>query len=112
MTTMQFWNWQGDILVLRCQIQARAASDEIVGEHAGRLRIRIRAVPADGVANQRLRRLLADEFGVAPGAVTIGSGHCHRYKAVHILGPVHLPAWLAATRDGAHHHPSDPGVAT
>ena len=27
MTTMQFWNWQGDILVLRCQIQARAARD-------------------------------------------------------------------------------------
>ena len=39
MATVHFWNWQGDTLILRCQVQARAARDEVIGEHGGRLRI-------------------------------------------------------------------------
>ena len=108
MATVHFWNWQGDTLILRCQVQARAARDEVIGEHGGRLRIRIQAVPASGAANHRLCRILAGEFGVAPGAVAIGSGSTQRYKSVRISNPAHLPVWLSGRQDEAKRVLPDP----
>lgn len=77
--------------MLRCQVQPRASEDRIVGEHEGRLRIRIRGLPSGGEANERLRRFLADAFGVAASAVTIRSGHGSRLKTVEIRSPARVP---------------------
>ena len=52
--TGPFWRWQGEVLSLRCQVQPRASADRIIGEHGGRLRIRISAVPSEGAANEWL----------------------------------------------------------
>lgn len=86
------WHRDGEVLVLRCQVQPRASEDRIVGQHDGRLRIRIRALPSDGEANTRLRRFLAERFGVAPSAVEIDSGHGSRRKTVRIRAPSQLPS--------------------
>ncbi len=92
--TGPFWRWQGEVLALRCQVQPRASTDEITGEHGGRLRIRISAAPSDGAANDRLCRFLAREFGVAPGAVEIASGHGNRLKTALIRAPARIPPGL------------------
>ena len=49
---------EGDALV-RVRLQPRARGDEIVGERAGALLVRVSAPPLDGRANQALCRLLA-----------------------------------------------------
>lgn len=79
------------MLVLRCQVQPRASEDRVVGEHDGRLRVRIRAAPSDGAANLRLQRFLADAFGVSPSAVEISRGHGSRLKTVRIRAPSRIP---------------------
>ena len=90
----RFWHWRGQSLVLRCQVQPRASRDEFVGEHGGRLRIRIRAVPADGAANRQLQHFLAETFGVAPGEVAIEKGQGSRLKTATVHAPRRLPAAL------------------
>ena len=89
--TGPFWRWQGEVLSLRCQVQPRASADRIIGEHGGRLRIRISAVPSEGAANERLCRFLAGEFGVAASAVQIGTGHGNRLKTALIRAPTRIP---------------------
>lgn len=89
--TGPFWRWQGEVLSLRCQVQPRASADRIIGEHGGRLRIRISAVPSEGAANERLCRFLASEFGVAPGAVEIGTGHGSRFNTALVRAPARIP---------------------
>lgn len=98
MAAVTYWNWQGETLVLRCQVQPRASRDEIVGEHGGRLRIRIQAPPSEGAANRRLCGFLATTFGVAQSAVEIGNGHGARFKTALVREPAQLPAALGIER--------------
>jgi len=86
-----FWRWHGEVLVLQCHVQPRAADDRLVGEHGGRLRIRVSAAPSEGAANERLCRLLAREFGVSPSAVEIASGHGNRFKTALVRAPARIP---------------------
>lgn len=83
-------------LVLAVHIQPRAARDEIVGFHGGRLKIRITAPPVDGKANQHLIGLLADIFQVPKRDVVLLSGASGREKRFRIKGPKALPAILAS----------------
>jgi len=96
-----FWIWRNDLLTLRCQVQPRASRGEIIGEHGGRLRVRVNALPSEGAANQRLREILASEFGVAPGAVEISAGHGNRLKTAIIHEPKRVPPGLGIERDHA-----------
>jgi hypothetical protein len=89
-----FWHWKGDTLVLLLHVQPGAKQDALLGEHGGRLRLRVAAPPVDGAANDKLRRLLAEEFGVARGAVSIDSGQGARLKTASVLAPTRLPSTL------------------
>jgi uncharacterized protein (TIGR00251 family) len=60
----------------------RAKRDEVGGSRAGRLLVRTSAAPVDGQANEAVRRLIAEHFGVAPRQVDIASGHHSRDKVV------------------------------
>ena len=71
--------------------QPRASCDAIVGIHAGALKIRITAPPADGQANALLQRLLAREFGVPVSAVSLLRGATGRRKKFRIRKPARLP---------------------
>lgn len=62
----------------------RASRTEIVGEHDGALRVRLKAAPVDGAANDELVRFLAEAFDVSRGAVQISSGHSSKRKSVSI----------------------------
>jgi uncharacterized protein (TIGR00251 family) len=71
-------------VTLRVRVQPRARRTEIIGEHAGALKLKIAAPPVDGKANEECRRFLAKLFGISTGAVEIISGESSREKVVRI----------------------------
>ena len=76
---------EGDVLV-RVRLQPRARGDEIVGERAGALLVRVSAPPLEGRANDALCRLLAKATGVAPGRASVVKGASARDKVVLLEG--------------------------
>jgi uncharacterized protein len=71
---------------LRVRLQPRARRDEVVGERAGAVVIRVTAPPVDGRANDALCRLIAKRAGVAPSNVSVVRGHGARDKVVRVEG--------------------------
>jgi uncharacterized protein (TIGR00251 family) len=71
---------------LRVRLQPRAKRDEVVGERAGLIVIRVTAPPVDGKANDALCRLIAKAAGVAPSKVSVIRGHTAREKVVRVDG--------------------------
>jgi uncharacterized protein len=78
----------------------RDAIDGIVelGDGQSALKMRVRAAPTDGEANDALIRVLAKAVGVAPRAVSLLQGAAARNKTFRIEGD---PARLAAALEGA-----------
>ena len=77
----------------------RDALDGVATDADGvtRLRVRVRAAPVDGAANEALLAVLADAFGVRRAAVAIESGLSGRRKGVRVAGdPASLAAALSA----------------
>ena len=62
------------------------------------LKVRVRAAPADGEANEALARVLAKSVGVPPSAVSLLQGAAGRLKTFRIAGD---PARLAAALEQA-----------
>lgn len=71
---------------LRVQVQPRAARSEVYGFRGDALLLRLDAPPVDGVANEAVRRLLADFFGVPPCRVRIVHGQRSRRKLLRLSG--------------------------
>jgi hypothetical protein len=69
---------------LSVRLQPRARRDEIVGERAGAVVIRVAAPPVDGKANAALCRLIARAVGVPPSRVSVVRGHTARDKVVRV----------------------------
>jgi uncharacterized protein (TIGR00251 family) len=72
---------------VRVHLTPRGGRDEIgeVGPDDA-LRVRVRAAPADGAANEALVRLVAGALGVAAGQVRIERGHRARHKTLLVEG--------------------------
>ena len=71
---------------LSVRLQPRARRDEVVGERAGAVVIRVTAPPVDGKANEALCRLIAKAAGVPPSRVSVVRGHTARDKVVRVEG--------------------------
>jgi uncharacterized protein (TIGR00251 family) len=78
-------------LVLDVHVQPRASKDELVGYHGDRLKIRIKAPPVDGKANQYLIGFLAEVFKVSKRDILLMSGESSREKRFKILSPQAIP---------------------
>lgn len=85
------YRWQGEDLILHCHLQPKAASDEIVGIHADRLKLRITAPPVDGKANEHLIKWFSKIFKVPKGDIAILQGELGRQKTLRIKQPQLLP---------------------
>jgi len=81
------YNRKNDALVFTVLATPRASRTQIVGEHDGALRVKLKAAPVDGAANEELIRILAKEFGVSRSNIEIASGHSSKRKNVSITGP-------------------------
>jgi uncharacterized protein (TIGR00251 family) len=71
---------------LPVRVQARARRDEIAGERAGRLLVRVTAPPVEGKANAAVCRLVAARLGLAPGRIAVVRGASSRDKLIEIDG--------------------------
>lgn len=65
---------------LDIHVRPGARRTAIDGWHDGVVAVRVSAPPADGRANETVRRLLSDTLGVRLSSVTIVRGHTSRRK--------------------------------
>jgi len=75
-----------DSVLLSVWLTPRAARDEVVGWQAGELRLRLRAPPVEGQANEALRRFLARRLGLQASAIELVAGAASRHKRLRIAG--------------------------
>jgi len=73
-------------ITISVHVTPRATRDEVVGWQEGELRVRLRAPPLEGQANESLRRFLAKRLGVPASAVEIVGGATARHKRVRVVG--------------------------
>jgi|SRR5271154_3066630 len=75
-----------EAVVVTVRVQPRASKDEIAGEMAGALKIRLQAPALEGRANEALVELLAGLLKRPKSAVRILSGERSRTKRIAIHG--------------------------
>jgi uncharacterized protein (TIGR00251 family) len=68
------------------RVQPRASKDEIAGEMAGALKVRLRAPAVEGRANEALVEFLAELLKTPRSAVRLLSGERSRTKRMEIRG--------------------------
>ncbi len=73
-------------LIFSVRVQPKSSKSEIVGEHDGALKIKLKAPPVDGAANAELIKTLAAFFNVPKSAVEILRGQTSKSKQVKIKG--------------------------
>lgn len=72
--------------VITVRVTPRASRDEVLGWREDELRVRLKAPPVEGKANEALQRLLAKRLGVRASDVEITGGATSRSKRVRIAG--------------------------
>lgn len=78
---------QGDGAVsFAVKLVPRASKSEIAGIEGDAVKVRVKAPPVEGKANEALIRFLADVLDVSRSQVEIVSGHASRKKVVRIRG--------------------------
>ena len=70
--------------LIEVKVQPRAKRREVVADAAGGLTVRVLAAPERGKANDEVRELLAEHFGVPASKVRIVRGETSRRKLVAI----------------------------
>ena len=73
-------------VIFSVRVQPRCSKDEISGEMAGALRVRLRAPALENRANEALIELLAQLLKTPKSAVRILSGDRSRVKRIQIRG--------------------------
>jgi len=76
----------GDGIEFEVHVRPGARRDAVDGTHDGVLAVRVSAPPAEGRANEAVRRLLAAELGVRRGAVELVTGAGSRRKRFRVEG--------------------------
>ncbi len=94
MKSKHWYRWDGATLVIRVKVQPRSGGNDIIGVTGDTLRVRLRAPPTNGKANQALLIMLAAAFSVPKSNVTIRHGHGARIKTVVVAHPVTMPEAL------------------
>lgn len=69
-----------DGVVLHVRVQPRSSRNEVVGVVGDCLKIRVKAPPVEGAANEACRQFLSKLFGVAKGRVRLLSSAKSRQK--------------------------------
>jgi uncharacterized protein len=71
-------------LILDIYVQPGAKKNEIVGLHNGALKIKIKAPPEDGRANEELIKFLSEVLGIPQRQISLISGLKNRNKKISI----------------------------
>ena len=86
------WAATADGVILTVRLTPKGGRDSIDGVEVGAdgrpvLKVRVRAAPREGEANDALVRLIAKVIGVPLRAVELISGYTARVKRLKIAGP-------------------------
>ena len=73
-------------VLLRVHACPRAARDAVQGLHGDAVKIRLRAPPVEGKANEALVAFLSRTLGIPPRHVSLVAGHGGRQKRVAVAG--------------------------
>lgn len=97
MQAVRPWHAEVDGLVVRVRVTPRAGRDAVAGLYAAAdgvvaLAVKVRAAPADGEANEAVRRCLAEAAGRPASAVSLRTGMAARLKTLAITGDAALLA--------------------
>lgn len=76
----------GGDLIFTVRVVPRSSRSEIVGEHAGALKIKISSAPVDGAANKELIIILSKILKVPKSNIEIINGETARKKTIKIYG--------------------------
>ena len=84
-----------DGIALNVRLTPRSARDAIEGVECrsdGRtvLKVRVRAAPVEGEANEALRRLIAKALGIALRQIELAAGSAARLKRLRIAGDAQM----------------------
>jgi uncharacterized protein len=79
-------NLAAGTVIFAVRVQPRANKDEIAGEMAGALKVRLQAPALEGRANEALIEFLAELLKTSKGAVRILSGERSRMKRLELRG--------------------------
>ncbi|MCJ0762015.1 DUF167 domain-containing protein [Variovorax terrae] len=83
-------------VIVDVHVMPHAAQSRADGLHDGALRVRLKAVPVDGKANQALILWLADTLGVARSSVELVRGATSRRKQLRVTAQAAAAAdWLS-----------------
>jgi len=85
------WTAAPDGVAITVRLTPKGGRDSIDGIETmsdGRavLKVRVRAAPHEGAANEALAALLAKSLGIPPRSVEIVAGATSRIKRVHVVG--------------------------
>ncbi|HZH53920.1 MAG TPA: DUF167 family protein [Microvirga sp.] len=99
------WRTRSEGLELRIRVTPRGGRDaidgvDILSDGKRVLKVRVRAVPEDGAANEGVRRLLAKAFGLPASAVSLEAGATARLKTFLIAGDAEALAGQLALLTG------------
>ena len=72
---------------LSLYIQPGASRSEIAGEHGDRLKVKIKAPPRDGEANEALIEFFAEILGLGKSKVELVQGESSRQKVLWVALP-------------------------
>jgi len=75
---------QDDSVTFDVRVIPRSSKSEIVGELDGALKVKLKAPPVDGAANDELIRLLSKEFGISRSDIEIDSGLTSKSKRIRV----------------------------
>ena len=73
-------------MIVSLYIQPNASKTEIVGEHNGALKIKVKAPPVDGKANEEVIRFLSKKLDIPKSKIQLVSGQTSRHKRFLIEG--------------------------
>lgn len=82
------WVHTKEGVVIAVKVIPRSHKNEVVGWENKELKIRIRAVPDKGRANEELIEFLAEHLKVAKSYLKILSGHTSRHKRILVMKPM------------------------
>lgn len=86
------WRTINGCVIVRVRVSPKSSKDAIDGVEptadGPAFKVRVRAVPADGKANEAVERQLADWLDIPKSCVSVASGHRSRVKSLQIIGDV------------------------
>ncbi len=80
------WKESGGAITFSVKVVPRSSRTEIAGTEGDALRIRLKAPPVEGRANEALIEFLANTFRIGKANVEIVRGETGRHKLVRLKG--------------------------